>query len=350
MVDGERPAPGGAHAEHDDLVVFELDAGRRRGAAGPHRRVAPDRAIVHGLDRHLPERDGDAERRGATRQAHRLQRVARRNACASRFRGGNALRRQQRAFDLHEMHVGRIADPRIAHRRTDAVRDQRDLADPPEVLVRQCRRVRAADGERGRARVAVRLVAAEHEEMRCKRAFRAARHDVGDAIRRRLADRPRQHVAQRADGEGAREIVDVAVALRLAEDGDDAVRRQRTVAQRRLDRRNVVRRPRGEPAHEGPPPLHGRRPPEPAVSNGPVGFGARTGSPATPPSAFAAASACCTCPIQPAGAEDSVTAGGIVSGRRRAVSHRESRCRAITPAPRSGPPTSRPRRRRRPAS
>src|SRR5438874_8240628 len=50
----------------------------------------------------------------------------------------------------------------------------------------------------------------------------------------------RDRVAERADGEGAREIVDAAVSFRLAEDRDDSVRIDRAGLDRRLERRHIV--------------------------------------------------------------------------------------------------------------
>jgi hypothetical protein len=51
-----------------------------------------------------------------------------------------------------------------------------------------------------------------------------------------------KHVRERINGEGAREIVDAAVALGLAEDRDDAVGINGPSTNGGLDRRRVIRR------------------------------------------------------------------------------------------------------------
>ena len=61
-----------------------------------------------GKGRHvdLAERDRDTEGARGARQAHGLERVARRDRLAARFRVADPLRGEQRALDLHEVHIG----------------------------------------------------------------------------------------------------------------------------------------------------------------------------------------------------------------------------------------------------
>ena len=117
MIDRERPAPGLRHAEHDDLMVHQLDPGRGAGAAGPQARVRADGSV-----RDMPPaRSRRAQPPTPSELAARerpidlsVSRVA--DGLPARFRFGDALRREQRALDLHEMNVGGIGDLRVRHR------------------------------------------------------------------------------------------------------------------------------------------------------------------------------------------------------------------------------------------
>ena len=95
----------------------------------------------------------------------------------------DALRGQQRALELNEMHVGRVRNARIAHRGAHAIGHLVDLRQAAEMLGRQRRRVGAADGER-RSLAGVARRALEHDPVRRHAAFGAARHHEAD--RRRI--------------------------------------------------------------------------------------------------------------------------------------------------------------------
>ena len=69
----------------------------------------------------------------------------------------------------------------------------------------------------------------------------------------RIAARERQ--AQRLGREAAREIVDAAVALGLAEDRDDAGGRDRALLDRGDEPRDVIRSGRAQPVHMSLPHL-----------------------------------------------------------------------------------------------
>ncbi len=60
-----------------------------------------------------------------------------------------------------------------------------------------------------------------------------------------------QRILERAHGEGAGEVVDIAVALGLAEDRDDTLRVDAAIGERGFERRDVVGRGRGEAMDEG---------------------------------------------------------------------------------------------------
>ena len=64
------------------------------------------------------------------------------------LRFADALRGQQRTFDLDEMHVGGIVDAGVGQRRAHRGRDHVDLRHPAEMLGRQRRRVRPSDRQR----------------------------------------------------------------------------------------------------------------------------------------------------------------------------------------------------------
>ena len=95
------------HAEHHDLVIDELDAGRSAGARRPQRPVGADLGIGDLAALDLAERDRHTERARRPRQPHRFERVAGRHAGAAPVRIAHALRREQRALDLHVVHIGR---------------------------------------------------------------------------------------------------------------------------------------------------------------------------------------------------------------------------------------------------
>ena len=158
--------PAEALARPDQSAVFDADV-----------RVGDASALE------LAERDRDAERARGARQAHRFQRVARRDGLAAAFGVGDALRGEQRALDLHEVHVGRIGDLRVGHRGAHAVRDDVDLREAAELLGPERRRMRAADGERGPLPAS--LGALEHGPVRRHRALGAAGHHEADVLRAR---------------------------------------------------------------------------------------------------------------------------------------------------------------------
>jgi hypothetical protein len=72
MIDRERSGPGRRHAHHHDLMVEQLDTGRRAATAGPQRPVDADVSRGQRRSLELRERDGDAEGAGGAREAHGL--------------------------------------------------------------------------------------------------------------------------------------------------------------------------------------------------------------------------------------------------------------------------------------
>ena len=146
----------------------------------------------------------------------------------------DALRGQQRALDLHEMHVGRVRNARIAHRGAHAIGHLVDLRQAAEMLGRQCRRVGAADGERRRSPASP---AARSNTIQCGAMPPSVPPDITKQIAGRvgLGEVALEQQFQRQRREAAAEVVDEAVALGLAEDGDHALRIDPAVGNRGFD-------------------------------------------------------------------------------------------------------------------
>ena len=99
-----------------------------------------------------------------------------------------------------------------------------DLRRAADLLGLEGARQADADGEPRPGRRGGRRLAAEHQQMRRQPAFGAARHDDGDALLdlgHRAFQALGQQQLQRQGGVAAGEIVDAAIALGLADDGDD---------------------------------------------------------------------------------------------------------------------------------
>lgn len=108
--------------------------------------AAADVGIGNRVLIHLPQGDGSAECGGTARQAHRFQRVAGGDRLAIIFSNGDAGQRQQRAFDLDEVHVPGIVDAGIAHRGLHAVCDHQDLLAAAKMVEGKSWRACRADG------------------------------------------------------------------------------------------------------------------------------------------------------------------------------------------------------------
>jgi hypothetical protein len=129
------PIRSGRGAERHDLVAHEFDAGGGRSAGRVERPVASDRLVGQCRAIDLTKGDRDAQRRGRAREAHRFERVAGRRRGAARLCFRDPICGQQRAFDLHEMHVGGRLDASVANGFADSRRNGVDLMETPEMLV-----------------------------------------------------------------------------------------------------------------------------------------------------------------------------------------------------------------------
>ena len=149
------------------------------------------------------------------------QATSRPRACASR----TDVDREQRRLGLHVVHVGRIVDAGVAHGGAHAIGDLLDHGRPADVLGQKLGAHRRADGQAGFVGRAGLVVAGKDRRMRRDDAVAAAGPDhrnLRDLLLRAAAVLA-QHRAKRLIGEDAGEIVDAAIALGLADDGDDLV-------------------------------------------------------------------------------------------------------------------------------
>ena len=115
-------------------MVHQLDPRRGAGATGPHARVGSYHCVDDLVPGDLAECGRDAERACTARKTHRFQCVARRDGLPALFGIRDALRGEQRTFDLHEMNVGWIGDLRFRHRSADALGNDVDLCDTSQLL------------------------------------------------------------------------------------------------------------------------------------------------------------------------------------------------------------------------
>jgi hypothetical protein len=115
-------------------VTGKLNAG---GAAGAARPQVPSRADI-GICQRSPvdfcKRDRGAQRARGTRQSHGFERIGRRYRLAAAACLADALRREQRAFYLHEMDIARMHNAGILHCGSHAGRNLIDLRPAPEML------------------------------------------------------------------------------------------------------------------------------------------------------------------------------------------------------------------------
>ena len=207
-------------AHDDDLGTVELDPRRARG----HRRVqvvvAAD-LVRFGDPLDLAEGVGDTERGRAVGDVHRVEGVLGVDGLAASVGVLDRLEHEQRRLRLDVVDLGRVVDPGVAHRRLDARGHLLDHRRAPDVLGQQHVGHRDPHRQPRLAGVAAGLVGHPREDRRM-----GADHPVA-ATRPRHRD-PRhlllgaatpieQHAAEGLVGEDAREVVDAAVALGLAD-------------------------------------------------------------------------------------------------------------------------------------
>ena len=224
----KRAGRGVRIAEDHHHIVHQLDAGR----GGGHRRKQPpipQDLLIADIAVDLPECGGHAERRGAARIGHRPIRAGRHRLLPSGLGGLDPLARQQRTFDLHEMHLLRVVDPGIRHRHANGPCGLVDLHAAADLFRHEITGVCDADaqalaGDGSVGNAAFHRGPRKHRDMRTEHAFGAARHDKRNPLldlAGRQADMRRQRGAQRRHRILPGKIIDAAIALGLSEDGQD---------------------------------------------------------------------------------------------------------------------------------
>ena len=149
-------------------------------------------------------------------------------------------------------------DAGVVDRGAHPFRHRIDLREAAQMLVGQRRRARPPDRQRASRLRPAGLAHLEHQEMRGQRTLRSPRHHDAGLVGVAVFAMRSECVLQRAGRESAREVVDEAVALGLAEHGDDAIRLDRSVFDARLETGDVVGSFRGKPMHVGATRRHGR--------------------------------------------------------------------------------------------
>jgi hypothetical protein len=249
MIGPKRAGPGRAHAEDDDLVLQELDAGRAAGDARPAVEVAADGGLPHDGPVKLAQCQRHARSGRPAREPHGFERVAGRDGVARRFGTGDPFGREQRAFDLDVVGPGRARDLGFGERPPDSIRHGLDLGAAADLPGFERRGASTPYCERG-AELGSGRAGLEDRPVRGESAFGATGHDEGN-VASGGAKMVLEEVAERQGGETAAEIVDAAIALGLAEDGHDAFGLDATVGDGSLDRRGVVRRAGAQPVDVG---------------------------------------------------------------------------------------------------
>ena len=211
--------------------MHQLDACR---SGGHRRKQTPilENLRVADAAADFPERGGHAERRGAARVGHRPVRAGRDGLLPSGLGRLNTVARQQRAFDLHEMHVLGIVDPGICHRHADGPRSLVDLYAAAEFFRHEITGVGDADAQALAGDGFVKTATfyrrtREHRDVRAEYAFGTARHYKRDLLldlMRRQIEIRCERDAKRRHGIFAREIIHAAIALGFSEDGQDRCR------------------------------------------------------------------------------------------------------------------------------
>ena len=176
----------------------------------------------------LAERDGDAERGRGVGDVHRLEGVLGPDVVAAALGVVDGVEREQRGLGLHVVHVGRVGDAGPLHR--DRARRRRPSR--PSRAGR-CPRAGSARSSRSRRRAGARRSAAPRRRATVAKMVACGEmtpsvppdHTMGICLTSSIDRVPLsiEHLAECAVGDDAGVVVDAAVALGLADDGDDAV-------------------------------------------------------------------------------------------------------------------------------
>ncbi len=242
--DAKRPRPFLAHADHDDLIALDLDAGRTTGDRGIGAEIVEDRGFGRPLAGDLAEGLADAESGSGAAETHKLAGIVACGPGAEPLGGDDVGERESGTLDLYEMHVGRIGDAGPGHGFLHGDGGQIDLALAPDILGPQVRREASPDGERLAHRLRAVLGDGEDHIMRREHALDAAgeneRHAPPNRVRsvtRFFGDQQRQRLRDIASGV----VVDEPVAMRLADHANDRGRIDRAVVDGKPEPGDIAR-------------------------------------------------------------------------------------------------------------
>ncbi len=211
-------------ADHDDLGHVEFDAARTRGDRRVEGQVAVDLVGRGHLD--LAQRDRDAEGGRGVGDVHRRAGVLGDHVVAAGLRVVDGRQGQERGLGLHVVDVARVVDAGDLHGLADARRDLLHHGGAADVLGEDDLAHRDADAQPGFVGLHRRGgVDGGEDRSRAATGRRRCRptRPAGTDSGRRVA-LGRQDLAERAVGEDAGVVVDAAVALGLADDGEHAGR------------------------------------------------------------------------------------------------------------------------------
>ena len=173
----------------------------------------------------LAERDRNPECRGAVRDVHRFQGLVGEDRLPASPGLSDRLHREQRSLGLHVVNICRIGDPGIGHGAGDSAGDLLDHRRPADVLGQDD--VAHGDTDRESQLVAQRSIhPGEHGGVRAEDSVDTPGPHHRDLFDLRDGTCPQfdQDLAKRLVGEDPGEVVDAAVALGLADDGEHVVR------------------------------------------------------------------------------------------------------------------------------
>ena len=153
---------------------------------------------------------------------------------------GDRLHREQGGLGLHVVDVGGIVDARLPHRPANALCDLLHHGRSTDVLGEDLVAHRDPDRQAG---LVGRLAVGDREDrgMRAEHAVGSSRPDHRDRLH--LLDRtrtvPEEDIAERLIGQDAGKVVDSAVALGLADDGEHPVGTHVPVLDQALQARGI---------------------------------------------------------------------------------------------------------------
>ena len=145
--DAKRPRPFLAHADHDDLIALDLDAGRTTGDRGIGAEIVENGGFGRPLEGDLAEGLADAESGCGAAETHKLAGIVACGPGAEPLGDNDVGERESGNLDLYEVYVGRIGDAGPVHGLPYGDGGEIDLGLAPDILGPQVRREASPDRE-----------------------------------------------------------------------------------------------------------------------------------------------------------------------------------------------------------